>query len=147
MACDFIEPFCDALLTVLEAVTVPGLPSFGRVELGSAVTLMQPPEAEVIPSRTVFTDEGSVNGSRPQAHYVTVRLGLVGSEPGQLTRDVIAYVRAVDLAISEYDGWPDARLQVFVVSHDYGVMFKGDGGVAYFPELQVQISAEELIGE
>lgn len=145
MACAFIEPVCDALMALLQAVTVDDLPPFGRVELGSTVTLISPPEASVIPLQTAFPDGGASNGSRVQEHFITVRLGLVGSDPEQLTRDALAYVRAVDAAISSYTDWPDSRLNVFVASHNYGVMFKGDRGVAYWPELQVQVSAEELI--
>ena len=87
---------------------------------------------------------GEGNGARVELHLITIRLGIAGSDPEQLTQDCIAYVKAVDAAVAEAQ-LPEGMLRAYVMEHDYGALFRNQGGgLAYWPELHCAVAVEEL---
>ena len=131
---ELIQPVLDAFLALLSASGATGAqPVFGNVFVGPPTgVLANPPAAWVIPGRTQFPDQGEGN-IRTEVHLVTVRLGITGTDPAELTTRTVAYVQAVDQAINNYKGWPGMAanacdgsmlvLRAWVMEHDYGPMF------------------------
>jgi hypothetical protein len=139
-----IQPILDGFKTLLIASGATGaLPVFGKVAImPSNGVLASPPQAWVSPGRTQFPNQGEGN-MRNEAHAVTIRLGISGTDPEELTTRTVAYVQAVDAAIAAFTGWPNYVLRVFVSEHDYGPMY-AKGGLAYFPDLHCVVSVEEV---
>ena len=141
-----IQPILDAVEAVVKAAPLGNLTPFVNVKQGESVPVNFPC-AFVIPRRTQFPDSGEGN-MRNELHSVTVRLGILGTETLQLTKDCIAYVAAVDGAIqASFPGpmWPNFVLRPFVMEHDFGALFsRQGGGLAYWPEIHLLIGVEEL---
>jgi hypothetical protein len=139
-----IEPIVDGFLSLLGADGATGnLPPFLEVLEGPG-TLMNPPFAHVLPLRTTFPNRGEGNG-RNQIHFVTLRLGVPGFDPQKMTREAMAYVRAIDTAIGAFTGWPDYVLRAYMDTHDYGPIYSRDGGqLMYMPEIHCQVEVEEV---
>jgi len=150
-----IQPILDAFFDLLCAKGATGSePPFGDVFIGPPTgVIVNPPTAWVIPVRTQFPDQGEGN-MRNETHLVTVRLGITGLNPAELTTRTVAYVKAVDLAINCYKGWPGMAsnagdgsmlaLRAWVMEHDYGPMYKLNNVGAYWPDLHCQVEVEEL---
>ena len=149
MAQELMQPIVDqfvALLGAMGAAELGALPAFVKVRQGWTPVLVNAPEAAVLPIRTSFAQEGGA-GAVEAVHQITVRLGITGADPEELTTRAVAYVRAVDGAINAWaraGHFPGYTLQVFVAEHDYGQMFVGNGKHAYWPDLYCQGTVEEL---
>ena len=148
MSVELIAPLLAKLVEIIRAVApAEDVEVFRGVGIGARdTTQVNFPNAMVIPNKTSFPDRGEGNGSLGQVHFIGVQLGLTGTDPESLTTRCVATVRAVHLAIQDATVWPSYVNRVFIASHDYGVMFTGPGGLAYWPQLQLEIEVEELIG-
>ncbi len=142
-----IGPILDTLATMLRGMksdTLDTLPAFAEVKVGMGLSVNSP-SARVMPRKTVFTDDQGQ--SRAEVHLVTIRLGITGSDPDELTARMVKYVTAVDAAIEKMQDteWPDYVLSSgrFVTEHDYGAIYSGNNGLACWPEIHVAVKAEE----
>ena len=92
---------------------------------------------------TDFDTEGS---GRHSLHRLTIKFGVNGADSDQVTVDAMAYMKAVDDALTAaVDAWDSAMSRVFVAGHDYGPLYEKGGGFARFPEmhLEVEVKAEK----
>ncbi|HEX4311884.1 MAG TPA: hypothetical protein VHZ25_17775 [Acidobacteriaceae bacterium] len=144
---ELIKPILDRFALLLNTMTMPnGLTPFATIGRAWTGLLVNPPGAWVMPGRTAFPNQGE-GTTRSQIHAITIRLGLTGADPEELTARALAYVQAVDAAIEELldVSWPDFVKYVYVVEHDYGSMWtKGQGSVAMWPDIHCQVEVEEL---
>ncbi|HWE50469.1 MAG TPA: hypothetical protein VG273_11790 [Bryobacteraceae bacterium] len=142
---ELIQPILAGFKTLLSANGALGsLAAFGQVLISpSTGLLISDTAAWIAPRNTQFPNQGDSN-ARPQVHAVTVRLGITGSDPEELTTRTLAYVKATDAAIGAYGGWPAYVLRVFVSEHDYGPMYTRGGSMAFWPDLHCLIEVEEL---
>lgn len=144
---ELIKPVMECFEALLRTMQMPqGLQDFQLVGKAWNGLLVNPPSAWVMPGRTSFPNQGE-GTTRSQIHAITIRLGLVHSEPDPLVDLALAYVKAVDDAI---DGmvdtdWPDYVKYAMVSEHDYGSMWtRGQGSVAMWPDIHCLVEVEEL---
>jgi hypothetical protein len=144
---ELINPVLQRFKAILSTMQMPtGLAPFQTVGIAWTGLLVNAPGAWVMPGRTVFPNQGE-GTTRSQIHAVTIRLGITGADPEELTGRAIAYVQAVDAAIGALRDvdWPNFVKYVFVAEHDYGSMWsKGQGSVAMWPDIHCQVEVEEL---
>jgi hypothetical protein len=142
-----IQPILDGFVALLQQMEFTADPAFASVGYAWTGLLINAPAAWAMPGRTAFPDRGD-GTLRQQIHSVTIRLGITGSDPEELTKRALRYVQAVDAAIQAMPNtlWGNAIrvLRVFVVEHDYGVMWKNAGTVAFWPDIHLEVEVEEL---
>lgn len=142
---ELIEPVLNWMKGIVAGAGLSdGLRPFAQVKVGFAPAV-NAPAAFVMPAKTQFPNAGEGSG-RNQTHLLTVRLCIVGSEPEQLTRDCLRYVKSIDAAMegAPQTGMPPYMLRAFVIEHDYGPLFEGKGGLAYWPEIHCLVEVEEV---
>jgi hypothetical protein len=122
-----IAPLVDSFVALLQAMG-----TFNAVRRGWHGVLVNPPEAAVMPGKTQFEAEGT---TRANVNAITVRLGIQGADPEELTMRCMATVQAVDAAIEAWfnaGSFPPQVTNVYVIEHDYGQLWgKQGGGLAY----------------
>lgn len=143
---ELIQPIIDGFVALLQGMAtnqLGDLPAFRAVDCVWNGTLINPPEAHVLGVRTSFPGRGE-GSARNQIHQITLRFAISGTDPKTLVDQARKYVKAVDLAISQYEGWPDYVLYVYIAEHDYGPLFAKSNGLAVFPDIHCEVEVEEL---
>lgn len=142
-----IQPILDGFKSLLQNIQFGAddqLRDIGQQWTGN---LVNPPGAWVMPGKTQFPDRGE-GTVRSQVHGITIRIGLTGSDPEELSARALRYVQAVDAAIEAMPNtsWGDTLrvLYVFVAEHDYGVMWRSGNVVAMWPDIHLEVEVEEL---
>jgi len=143
---EFIRPVIEKLIGVLAART-PGLlaarepfTAIGKQYTGVAVNF---PACWVMAVRTEFDPD--IQGMLAEAHTLTVKFGVAGTEPDQLAEDAMAYMKAVDQAITASVAAGEWQaLRVFVRAHDYGPLWERGNVIARFPELELIVETTEV---
>jgi hypothetical protein len=144
---EFIAPVVEWLLGVLRDGTpallaAAGLEPFAEFRKSWTWTAANWPPVAVMPRTTTFGREGTL---RDQTHVLTVKFGVNGADPEQLTADVMTYMTAIDDAIAAAEAtWPEAVKWVFIGQHDYGPLYEKDSGFTRFPEMHIEVEAKEL---
>jgi hypothetical protein len=144
---EFIAPVVDWLIGVIAtAASYPtwpeGLEGFAEVRKSWTGVCVNWPPVAVMPLGTSFDPEGQVVN---EAHAFTIKFGVNGDDPDQVTVDAMAYMKALDDLIQAAAWDPALGLsRVFVSKHDYGPLFGKDGSFAKFPELHLEVEALEL---
>ena len=125
-----------------EPLAEAGLDPFAEVRKSWTGVVMNWPPAAVMARNTTFDPEGtSIHGM----HEFTVKFGVNGADPDQVADDAIAYMKAIDAALTAATGtWLPAMSKVFVRMHDYGPLFQLDGKFGKFPELQLEVETYEV---
>ena len=143
---EFIGPVVDWVIATLEA----------RLPLILAAAELEPfveyrrswtgvgsnwPSLAVMARTTDFDTEGS---GRHSLNRLTVKFGVNGDDPDQVTTDSMAYMKAIDDALAAaVDAWDSAMSRVFVGTHDYGPLYEKGGGFARFPEMHLEVELYE----
>lgn len=142
-----IQPILDGFVSLLKTLSFGDDPALLTVGYAWTGNLINPPGAWVMPGKTQFPGRGE-GTLRSQIHSVTIRLGITGADPEELTLRTLRYVQTVDAAIEALPNtaWGNGIrvLYVFVAEHDYGVMWSHQQTVAFWPELHIEIEVEEL---
>ena len=134
----FIAPLVTWLVGVVQGASTP-IP-FAEVKQSWTGVVMNWPSAAVMPRTSGFDPE--FNGASHSENVLTVKFGVNGMDPDQVTADAMSYMLAIDQAI-ETATWPPQVSRVFVQSHDYGPLFTKDGNFAKFPELHLLLEVYE----
>jgi hypothetical protein len=144
---ELIQPILDGFVALLKGMSFGSDPALATVGYAWTGTLINAPGAWVMPGRTQFPERGAGNG-RNMIHGVTIRLGITGADPEELTPRVLRYVQAVDAAIQALlnTTWGNTIrvLYVFIVEHDYGRIWTNGGTVAFWPDIHIEVEVEEL---
>jgi hypothetical protein len=148
---DYIRPVLAAIASVLQKYT-PGLlaqmtpPRGPFLDYLRAFTgqVKNPPSVWVMPGQTQLAEEGT---TLSQQSLVTVKIGVLGSEPEDVMDAAQDYVRAVSDAILMADpanDWGANILKVFPQVHHYGPLFEQGRTFARFPEVHLSVSHEDV---
>lgn len=143
-----IQPIIDGVKSMLQALECGEDDAFRTVAVAWTGLLVNPPAAWVMPGRTQFPDRDD-GTTRKEVHAVTIRLGLSGSDPDELTYRAMRYVGYVDDAVENLLNtvWGNTIrvLHVVVLEHNYGLMWhNSQGTVAVWPDLHIEVEVEEL---
>lgn len=145
----YIKPFIDSLIAILDSYMPQMLSGTGCqpfLEIGKNWTgvMDNPPEAWVMPVRTVIDDEGN---NWQEKHEITIKFGITGSEADDLVDMATTYFAAITQAINSATAsdWVGPKPQrVIVFEHDYGPVYQAGGVLARFPEAHVGIEVTEV---
>lgn len=145
---EFIGPVVDWVAGVLtgdalaELLIAAELEAFAEVKKSWTGVVINWPPVSVMPRSSDFDAEGTAVHAN---HGLTIKFGVSGDDSDQLAADALAYMKAIDRAITASVGtWPASVSKVFVSRHDYGPLFGKDSGYAKFPELHLEVETYEV---
>ena len=136
----FIAPIVSWLVSVLQNANMGALPAFAEVKQSWTGAVINWPPAAVMPRSSGFDAE--ITGGSHSENLFTVKFGVNGRDPDQVTADAMSYMLAIDQAIEAAATLPQIS-RVFVQEHDYGPLFQKDGNFAKFPELHLLVEVYE----
>ena len=138
----FIAPVVSWLVGVLQSANLGTLAPFADVKQSWTGVVINWPPAAVMPRSSGFDPE--IVGASHSENLFTVKFGVNGMDPDQVTADAMSYMLAIDQAI-EGAAWLPQFSRVFVQGHDYGPLYSHlkDGGFAKFPELHLLVEVYE----
>jgi len=145
---ELIQPILDGFISLLQNLQFASDPPLAEVKYSWTGQLINPPTASVLAGRTLFPAHGEGN-LRSMIHQITIRLGIVGSDPEELTQRVMRYVQAVDAAIQALPNtvWGNTIrvTYVYIAEHDYGRMWTSGATVAFWPDIHLAVEVEEIV--
>jgi hypothetical protein len=105
-----------------------------------------PPEAWVMGVRTQIDDSGN---SLYEQHDITIKFGVIASDPGDIPASAFVYMKAISdaIAAAQPADWAPGPIpnHAHVVAHDYGPLFVfKSGGLARFPEAHLEVEVNEI---
>ena len=136
----FIAPICEWLLGVLQSAPMGELEPFAEFHKSWTGVAMNWPPVAVMPRSSAFDPE--ITGVSHSENLLTVKFGVNGPDPDQVAADAMAYMAAIDAAITAAP-WPLDVKRVFVQQHDYGMLYERSGNFAKFPELHLLVEVYE----
>ena len=143
---DFAAPIVEWLVSVVAAADAGDLDGFAEVKKSWTGIALNWPPASVYPRNSSFDPE--IMNASHSMNQITVKFGVRGTDPDQVTADAMAYMKAIDDAIYAAvggDAMPRQVSRVFVAQHDYGPLYgevKG-GGMFRFPEMHLLVEVFE----
>jgi hypothetical protein len=109
--------------------------------------MMNWPPVAVLPHSSLFDPE--IVGAKASRNRLTVKFGVNGADPDQVTGLAVSYMLAIDAALYEADAVAACAnsKRFFIVDHDYGPLYERNGNFAYFPEMHLEIDITEPLAQ
>lgn len=137
----FMAPIVEWLIGVLKGAELGELEAFGEVRKSWTGVAMNWPPVAVMPRTSQFDPE--ISGASHSQNAITIKFGVNGSDPDDLTDLAMAYMLAIDAAIEAAAPLPQIS-HVHIGTHDYGPLYTGNsGGFFRFPELHLEVEVYE----
>ena len=139
---EFIGPVVEWLVGVLGQMEFGdlGLEAFAEVRQSWTGVVVNWPPAAVMPRSSAFDPE--IQGLSHSSNLLTVKFGVNGTDPDEVTRMAEKYMKAVDDAIRRATP-PEQVTHVHIHQHDYGPLYGREGMIARFPEMHVEVEVYE----
>jgi hypothetical protein len=142
----FIAPVVAWVLTVLQDMTAEQwgeLTPFADFHQSFTGVFLNWPPVAVMPRTSAFDPD--IVGASHSNNRLTLKFGVNGADPDQVTADAMSYMAAVSRAIWAADRLapcPNSK-RLFIADHDYGPLYEHQGSFAYFPELHLEVEVYE----